>query len=82
MTDKQYLERMSELTDQLQAAGNARPYNPDVYNRIIDELNALPARHIAKPESNWILRIINAPNKWWFAVSDRLKKILKDMVTP
>lgn len=66
MKQKERLERLNQLADELQAAGNVRPYDPDNYNRIVDELNALwrtpadsaPSRAHPKPNllSNWILR--------------------------
>ncbi len=58
MNHGKYLERLKKLADQLQEAGNARPYDPDEYNRIVDELNTLLHPQPAKPKSKWILRII------------------------
>lgn len=81
MRQENKVNRLNQLADELQAASNARPYDPDNYNRIVDELNALhlgktesftrPAR--PKPKSKWILR--------GFAAAARLKKILKKAVT-
>jgi len=39
MNDKKYLEKMTELTEELERAGNAKPYDPDAYNDVIDRLN-------------------------------------------
>lgn len=50
MTHKQYLKQMKKLADELQAAGNARPYDPDEYNRIVDEANALIRAQPAAPK--------------------------------
>ncbi len=41
MDRKARLERLKLLTSELEAAGNARPYDPDAYNRIVDDLNSL-----------------------------------------
>lgn len=41
MTEKQYFNRLHGLCAKLKRADNARPYYPDAYNSIIDELNAL-----------------------------------------
>lgn len=81
MDHEEKIEKLNQLADELHAAGNARPYDPDNYNRIVDELNALhlgrfepstrPA--IPKPKSKWILQDFFAPR--------RLKEILKKMVT-
>ena len=53
------LERLIELSYELYAAGDARPYDPDKYNRIVDELNTLMNPRPAKPKSKWIVRTIN-----------------------
>lgn len=39
MRDKEYLEKMMELSKQLNKAAKARPYDPDAYNAVIDQLN-------------------------------------------
>lgn len=57
MNDAIDLERLVELTGQLQAAGNARPYDPDEYNRIVDELNTLANPQPAETKAKWIVRI-------------------------
>jgi len=41
MTEQQYHKRLRKLTEELALASNARPYDPDAYNAIIDELNKL-----------------------------------------
>lgn len=81
MNEEERIERLNQLADELQAAGNVRPYDQDNYNRIVDELNALhqgitesstrPAS--PKPKSNWI--------RWSGSLARWLKKILKDTVT-
>lgn len=80
MDHEKYLKRLNQLADELQAAGNARSYDPDEYNRVVDELNALrpgttesstrPARPKQKPP--WSAQI--------FAAARCLKKILKKAV--
>lgn len=82
MDQKERLKKLSQLADELQVAGNARPYDPDNYNRIVHELNALWRCHVSKPKSSRIRQIIDFPDKWWFALSDFLKKILKKAVSP
>lgn len=77
MNNKEYNERLDQLVDDLDAAGNARPYNPDEYNRIVDELNALIHALPARPKSKWILRIICRAGKRGFAAAGFLKEILK-----
>ncbi|MBA7494521.1 hypothetical protein ES702_05097 [subsurface metagenome] len=44
MTNKQYIERQIELTNQLNAAANLEPYDPDLYNSTIEEINTLQYR--------------------------------------
>lgn len=39
MNDTEYLKQMILLTDKLLQVSKARPYDPDAYNAIIDELN-------------------------------------------
>jgi len=51
-------ERLKELSDQLHAAAHARPYNPDEYNRIVDELNALMLTPIVPPKSKRIPELL------------------------
>jgi len=50
------LKRFEELYHQLRAAGDARPYDPDKYNRIVDELNTMIQTTPAVQKQNWILR--------------------------
>ncbi len=52
------MERLKKLSDELVAAANARPYDPDEYNRLIDELNKLHQVRVDEPKLNWIQRII------------------------
>ena len=39
MTDKEYLKKMIALTEELNRVASAEPYDPDAYNRVIDQLN-------------------------------------------
>ncbi len=41
MNEKQYHNRLFDLTAKLARAASARPYDPDAYNSIIDDLNKL-----------------------------------------
>ena len=41
MTDKEYLEKMIALTDELNRTASANPYDPDAYNSVIDQLNSI-----------------------------------------
>lgn len=41
MTDAEYMKRLIFLSVKLEQAGQASPYDPDAYNIIIDQLNAL-----------------------------------------
>lgn len=41
MTDREYLKRLKELSVELERTGNARPYDPNAYNNVIDQLNRL-----------------------------------------
>lgn len=45
MTDSEYLKKLIALGIDLERAGDARPYDPDVYNDIVARLNAL---HLCK----------------------------------
>lgn len=40
MTDKQYLIKMIALTEELERAASAEPYDEDVYNDVIARLTA------------------------------------------
>lgn len=81
MTHGQYMKRLQELADELQAAGNTRPYDPDNYNRIVDELNALHRDRQADYDSSAVLRFIKWAGKRGFAAAVWLKKILEKAVT-
>ena len=63
MKQKAEIERLVQLAEELQAAGNARPYNPDEYNRIIDEFNKLFQPGPAVPKKKLIVRIIRSIRK-------------------
>ena len=59
MTDQQYHKRLRKLTEELALASNARPYDPDAYNAIIDELNELskiPIRYGRRRD--WMMLVI------------------------
>jgi len=81
MNHVQYMKRLQELADELQAAGSARPYDPDNYNRIIDELNALHLDRQPDYDSSAVLRFLKWAGKRGFAAAARLKKILRKAVT-
>ncbi len=75
------MKRLQKLADELQAAGNARPYDPDNYNRIVDELNTLHVDRQADYNSSAVLRFIKWAGKRISAMAARLKKILKDAMS-
>lgn len=81
MDHEQYMKRLKEIADELQAAGNARPYDPNNYNRIIDKFNALYLARQADYDSSAGLRFIKWAGKRRRAAAAWLKKILKEMVT-
>lgn len=41
MNDTKYIEKMVKLTQELEAAASAEPYDPDVYNNVVARCNAL-----------------------------------------
>lgn len=56
MTECKYLERIIYLAEQLGHAGAARPYDPDSYNAIVDELNKLhAARFRRRRRRSWMM---------------------------
>ena len=44
MTDQQFLKRMLDLTEKLARASSARPYDPDAYNAVLDEIRESSAK--------------------------------------
>ncbi|GAI87942.1 unnamed protein product [marine sediment metagenome] len=82
MNHTQYMKRLDEFCDKLQAAGNARPYDPDKYNQIVDELNAIHQARRVELHSSAVLRFIKWAGKRGSAAAARLRKILKEGVTP
>ncbi len=81
MDQKLWLKCLQELADELKAAGNARPYDPDNYDRIVYELNALHLARQADYDSSAVLRFLKWAGKRGFAAAARLKKIFKRGVT-
>ena len=41
MNDSEYLKRLIALTEELNKAASAEPYDPVAYNRVIQELNSV-----------------------------------------
>ena len=41
MNERTYLKRMHVLSEELERAKNAEPYDPDAYNIVIDMINTL-----------------------------------------
>ena len=41
MTDEEYMKQMVALTNELDRAASAQPYDPDEYTNIIDSINLL-----------------------------------------
>lgn len=46
MTDHEYHKQLLELTAKLARAASARPYDPDAYNAVLDELTELGKKPI------------------------------------
>lgn len=40
MTDRKYLKTMIYLSEELERAASAEPYDPDQYNKVIDSINS------------------------------------------
>jgi len=56
MTEKQYFNRLLDLTAKLARAASARPYDPDAYNSVIDELNKLSTMPIRlRRRRDWMM---------------------------
>jgi len=56
MTDIQFHNRLFNLTAELARASSARPYDPDAYNAVIDELNELSQMPICpRRRRDWIM---------------------------
>lgn len=51
------LDQLVKLTNQLQAAGSARPYDTVEYDRIVDELNTLVNPQPVEIKVKWRHRI-------------------------
>ena len=75
------MKRLKEFADELQAAGNARPYNPHNYNRIVNELNALHQDRLVELNSTWAPRFVKWTIKQSTAAAAWLKKILKEAMS-
>lgn len=43
MTDREYLDKMIELTEQLDEAAKTRSWDPNTYNSVIDEIQQVHA---------------------------------------
>lgn len=41
MIKTKYMKKLISLSIELERAGNARPYDPNAYNKVIDQLNSL-----------------------------------------
>ena len=56
MTDRQYHRALIHLAGKLARAACAKPYDPDAYNAVIDELNALSdVRLTARRRTPWFM---------------------------
>jgi len=54
MTEKQYLEKMIDLTEELDNAWRAEPYDPDAYNDVIERINDLHlSNHFKRRRRPW-----------------------------
>ena len=49
MTDIEYCKKLYILTDELERAAKASPFDPDTYNDVIARLNALHSCYIHSP---------------------------------
>ncbi|MBA7684928.1 hypothetical protein ES703_93341 [subsurface metagenome] len=81
MTHRQYIKRLKELSDKLEAVANTRPYDPHFYNLIVDELNTMHRARQAELNSSSILRFIKWAGRRGFAAAAWLKKIFKKAVS-
>ncbi len=45
MNEKQYLERLTELTTLLSAASDLRPYDVELYNTLVNDIRELQDTH-------------------------------------
>lgn len=56
MNDAEYIKRMTALTDELNNAASAEPYDPVAYNRVIDEFNKIQPPWESRPcRPSWIM---------------------------
>ena len=60
MNDTEYLEKMVELSKELERSAQARPYDPDAYNAIIDQLNELkhPLEQRRRRRDWWMILLL------------------------
>lgn len=59
MNNTEYLKQLRSLSYELTRAGNARPYDPDAYNDVIDRLNGLfTSKGKRRYQINWIMIIV------------------------
>lgn len=59
MTNTEFIKRMIALTEELERAAAARPYDPDAYNNVIDRLNSItPPWRQRRRRRPWVSLII------------------------
>ena len=59
MTEEEYLKQILALADELDRTGSAEPYDPDVYNDVIDRINRLHGvRYRSQRRRPWIVMIL------------------------
>lgn len=45
MNERSYLKRMHVLSEELERAQDAEPFDPDAYNKVVDDMNETRARY-------------------------------------
>ncbi len=45
MNERTYLKRISALTRELERTQNAEPYDPDAYNKVLDDIDKTRAQY-------------------------------------
>ena len=56
MTDDKYFKKLRSLSDELEQAATARPYDPDAYNDVVDQVNRLfTARGKLRRRRPWLM---------------------------
>ena len=59
MTDKEYLKKMVVYFNELERIAEARPYDSDAFNKVIDAMNKTKTEHFVSWRRRWLFLILS-----------------------